>query len=145
MSLKPCLLLVEDNEDDVFLMVRALKNAEVDVPLQIVSDGQQALDYLSGQGKFADRASYPLPSVVFLDIKLPQLSGLEVLRWIRAQPEIHRTASIILTSSNHPGDVGEAYDSGANSYIVKPASYEQLVEFAKTFKAYWLDWNRTAE
>jgi CheY-like chemotaxis protein len=136
------ILLVEDNEDDVFLMTRALKNALVDLPLQVAPDGQQALDYLAGIGPYADRVTYPKPAITFLDIKLPQVSGLEVLRWMREHSDWRRSVVIILTSSNHPDDVRQAYDLGANSYVVKPASFQQLVEFAKGFKSYWLACNR---
>lgn len=136
------MLLVEDNEDDVFLMTRAMKGAEVDLRLQVVTDGQQALDYLSGAAPYNNRAEYPFPGLILLDIKLPLVSGLEVLRWIRSQPAVRRTIVIMLTSSNHPEDVRTAYDLGANSYVVKPASFQQLVEFAKGFKAYWLSCNR---
>ena len=136
------LLLVEDNEDDAFLMTRALKSAAVELPMQIVGDGQRAMDYLRGAGAYGDRDAYPLPDVIFLDIKLPQVDGLEVLRWIREQPSIRRTVVIILTSSNHPDDVRRAYDLGANSCVVKPASYQDLVQFAKAFKAYWLSCNQ---
>lgn len=144
MGLQPTILLVEDNEDDVFLMIRAMKTAGVDLPLQTVGDGRLALDYLSGAGPYADRTTYPIPSTIFLDIKLPQLSGLEVLRWLRNEPNLRRTVVIVLTSSNHPGDVRQAYELGANSYVVKPASFQQLVEFAKAFRAYWLSCNRPA-
>ena len=144
MGPQPTILLVEDNEDDVFLMIRALKAAGVELPLQTVGDGRLALDYLSGVGAYRDRSLYPVPGLILLDIKLPQLSGLEVLRWLRAEPDLRRTVVIILTSSNHPGDVRQAYDLGANSYIVKPASFQQLVEFAKAFRAYWLACNRAA-
>jgi CheY-like chemotaxis protein len=136
------LLLVEDNEDDVFLMVRAMKGAGIGWPMQTVADGRLALDYLSGTGAYSDRTTYPLPAVVFLDIKLPQISGLEVLRWLRTQPELRGIVVIVLTSSNHPGDVRQAYELGANSYIVKPGSYQELTGFAKAFKEYWLGWNR---
>jgi CheY-like chemotaxis protein len=136
------LLLVEDSEDDIFLMTRALKNADVDLPLHVVTDGQQALDYLGGIGPYADRQAYPLPLITFLDIKLPQLSGFEVLKWIRAQPDLRRSGVIMLTSSNHSGDVRQAYDLGANSYVVKPPSFQQLVEFTRAFKGYWLTCNR---
>jgi CheY-like chemotaxis protein len=138
----PTILLVEDNEDDAFLMVRALKSAGVELPLRIVADGREALNYLSGVEQYAERSAHPMPGLVFLDIKLPQVSGLEVLRWLRGLPELRRIVVIILTSSNHPGDVREAYELGANSYVVKPASYQQLVDFARAFKAYWLTCNR---
>jgi CheY-like chemotaxis protein len=143
MGALPTLLLVEDNEDDVFLMMRAMKMAEVASPLHVASDGQQALDYLAGAGKYADRSTFPLPVIMFLDIKLPHASGLEVLRWIREQADLRRVIVIMLTSSNYPDDVREAYRLGANSYVVKPATFQQLVDFANAFKNYWLLCNRT--
>lgn len=144
MSPTPSLLLVEDNDDDVFLMRRALKSAGVDLPLQTAADGQQALDYLAGSGRYADRVAFPLPTVVFLDIKLPHLSGFDVLRSLRAHPEQRRIVVIMVTSSNQPADVHLAYELGANSYVVKPASFQALSEFAKAFKDYWLQCNRTS-
>lgn len=139
------LLLVEDNEDDVFIMKRALKGARVANPLFVVEDGQQALDYLSGAGKFADREQYPLPAVVFLDLKLPLLSGHDVLAWIRRQRELESLVVIVLTSSNEPSDLNRCYALGANSYVVKPPTPEQLEELAKAFKWYWLEYNRFDE
>jgi CheY-like chemotaxis protein len=139
------LLLVEDNEDDVFLMKRALKEARIVNPLHIVEDGQEAKDYLTGAGKFADRASYPLPAVVFLDLKLPLVSGHEVLAWIRQQPELESLVIIVLTSSNEASDLSRSYALGANSYLVKPPTPEQLEELAKAFRWYWLEYNRLDE
>ena len=136
------LLLVEDNEDDVFLMKRALKEAHVTNQLCIVEDGQQALDYLAGTGKFADRENYPLPAVVFLDLKLPYVSGHEVLAWIRGQKELESLVVIVLTSSNQASDLSRAYSLGANSYLVKPPTPEQLADLAKAFKWYWLEFNQ---
>jgi len=136
------LLLVEDNEDDVFLMKRALKGAQVINPLHVVEDGQEAVDYLAGAGKFADRAAYPLPAVVFLDLKLPYISGHDVLAWIRRQKELESLVVIVLTSSNEASDLSRCYALGANSYVVKPPTPEQLEELAKAFKWYWLEYNR---
>jgi CheY-like chemotaxis protein len=136
------LLLVEDNEDDVFLMKRALTEAHVTNQLCIVEDGQQALDYLAGTGKFADRENYPLPAVVFLDLKLPYVSGHEVLAWIRGQKELESLVVIVLTSSNEASDLSRAYSLGANSYLVKPPTPEQLADLAKAFKWYWLEYNQ---
>ena len=136
------LLLVEDNEDDVFLMKRALKGARVVNPLLVVEDGQQAVDYLGGAGKFADREQYPLPAVVFLDLKLPLLSGHDVLAWIRRQRELESLVVIVLTSSNEPSDLNRCYALGANSYVVKPPTPEQLEDLAKAFKWYWLEYNQ---
>ena len=139
------LLLVEDNEDDVFLMKRALKAARVLNPLYLVEDGQEAVDYLSGTGRFADREEYPLPAVVFLDLKLPYISGHDVLAWIRRQKELDGLVVIVLTSSNEASDLSRCYALGANSYVVKPPTPEQLEELAKAFKWYWLEYNRFDE
>jgi len=136
------LLLVEDNEDDVFLMKRALKGARVINPLHVVEDGQEAVDYLAGAGKFADRSEYPLPAVVFLDLKLPYISGHDVLAWIRRRKELESLVVIVLTSSNEASDLSRCYALGANSYVVKPPTPDQLEELAKAFKWYWLEYNR---
>jgi CheY-like chemotaxis protein len=136
------LMLVEDNEDDVFLMKRALQGARVVNPLYVVEDGQEAVDYLSGAGKFADRDHYPLPAVVFLDLKLPLMSGHDVLAWIRQQREFETLIVIVLTSSNEASDLSRCYALGANSYLVKPPTPEQLDDLAKAFKWYWLEYNQ---
>jgi CheY-like chemotaxis protein len=142
MTTTRALLLVEDNEDDVFLMKRALKGAQVINPLFVAEDGQEALDYLAGAGKFADRDSYPLPAVVFLDLKLPFISGHDVLTWIRRQKDLDSLVVIVLTSSNEASDLSRCYALGANSYVVKPPTPEQLEDLAKAFKWYWLDYNQ---
>ena len=139
---KRAILLVEDNEDDVFLMRRALKGAHVVNPLHVVEDGQEAVDYLAGTGRFADRERYPLPAVVFLDLKLPYLSGHDVLAWIRRQKEFESLVVIVLTSSNEASDLSRCYALGANSYLVKPPTPDQLEDLAKAFKWYWLEYNQ---
>jgi CheY-like chemotaxis protein len=139
------LLLVEDNEDDVFLMKRALKGARVVNPLFVAEDGQEALDYLGGAGKFADRDRYPLPAVVFLDLKLPFISGHDVLAWIRRQKKLEALVVIVLTSSNEASDLSRCYALGANSYVVKPPTPEQLEDLAKAFKWYWLEYHEFGE
>lgn len=136
------LLLVEDNDDDVFLMKRALKGARVTNPLHVVEDGQEAVDYLAGAGKFVDRSAYPLPAVVFLDLKLPMVSGHDVLAWIRRQKELDSIVVIVLTSSNEASDLSRCYALGANSYLVKPPTPEQLEELARAFRWYWLEYNQ---
>jgi CheY-like chemotaxis protein len=138
------ILLVEDNEDDAYFMRQALKDAEIINPLRGVEDGQQAIDYLSGTGKYADRNQFPLPTVVFLDLKLPIRSGHEVLQWIRAQPAFKKLVVIVLTSSSEPVDLNRSYQLGANSYVVKPPTPEQLLELAEAFKLWWLRQNRVA-
>jgi CheY-like chemotaxis protein len=138
------ILLVEDNEDDAYFMKEALKEAQIFNPLRTVEDGQQAIDYLSGAPAFADRANYPLPTVVFLDLKLPMRSGHEVLAWIRAQPQFKKLIVIVLTSSNEPVDLNRSYQLGANSFVVKPPTATQLLELAEAFKLWWLRQNRVA-
>jgi len=142
MATDRAILLVEDNEDDVFLMKRALKEAQVTNPLHIVEDGNEAVDYLAGNGEFADRNLHPLPAVVFLDLKLPLKSGHDVLKWIREQPSLKSLVVVVLTSSDEPTDVHTSYRLGANSFLVKPPTAEQLLDMAKSFKWYWLEYNR---
>ncbi len=135
------ILLVEDNEDDAFLMQRALQDAAIVNPLLIVQDGQEAIDYLSGAGKFADRAQFPIPAVIFLDLKLPLKSGHEVLAWIRGRKEFDMVVIVVLTSSSEPSDIKKSYSLGANSFLVKPPTPESLVDLARSFKWYWLEFN----
>lgn len=133
------ILLVEDNKDDVFLMKRALKEARINNPVTVVETGQEAMDYLSGMGRFADRQNYPLPAVVFLDLKLPFVYGHDVLAWIRRQKEFEALVVIVLTSSNEARDLSRCYSLGANSYLVKPPTAEQLDALARAFKWPWLE------
>jgi CheY-like chemotaxis protein len=132
------ILLVEDNEDDVFLMKHALNGAGVTNPVLVVETGQQAIDYLSGANRYQDRTRYPMPVIVFLDLKLPLMSGHEVLAWIRGQRQLESLVVVVLTSSNEPSDVRRSYSLGANSYLVKPLSAQQLLDLAKAFKWSWL-------
>ncbi len=136
------ILLVEDNEDDAFLMQRALQEAAVANPMLMVEDGQQAIDYLSGAGKYADREKFPVPAVVFLDLKLPYKTGHDVLTWIRQQKELEGLVVIVLTSSAEPSDIKKSYSLGANSYLVKPPTSQSLLDLAKSFKWYWLTFNQ---
>jgi CheY-like chemotaxis protein len=133
------ILLVEDNDDDVFLMHHALNAAGVANPVFIVETGQQAVDYLAGSGVYQDRVKYPMPAIVFLDLKLPLLSGHEVLAWIRSQRQLESLVVVVLTSSNEPSDVRRSYSLGANSYLMKPMSSRQLVDLAKAFNWSWLE------
>lgn len=135
------ILLVEDNEDDAYFMKQALRDAEIANPLRHVEDGQEAVNYLSGIGKYADRGQYPLPMVVFLDLKLPFKSGHDVLRWIRSRSEFERLVVIVLTSSDEPVDLKRSYQLGANSYVVKPPTPEQLIDLTQAFKLWWLRQN----
>jgi len=139
------ILLVEDNEDDVFLMKRALKEADILNPLQLAVHGQQAVDYLAGTGEYADRVQYPLPGLIFLDLKLPFKHGLEVLRWIRAQPSLDTILVIVLTSSSEEFDIRQSYYLGARSFLVKPPTPEMLLELMLSLKSYWMKFNEFPE
>jgi CheY-like chemotaxis protein len=138
------ILLVEDSEDDVFLMKRALKLAGVVNPVYVISDGEQATLYLGGEGPYADRTKFPMPAVVFLDLKLPFRSGHEVLEWIRAQPTLESLVVVVLTSSDEPSDLRRAYSLGANSYLVKPLTPKQLTNLADAFNWSWLKYEKPA-
>lgn len=137
-----CILHVEDEEADIFLLQRALKKAGVQLPLKAVTDGQAALDYLSGAEPFADRQQNPLPCLILLDLKLPKQSGFDVLKWLRQNANLRTIVVIVLSSSADPKDVDRAYELGANSFIQKPSDLEQTVRLAQVFKDWWLTYNR---
>lgn len=136
------ILLVEDSDDDAFLLTRALRTAEIDNPVHIVTDGEQALDYLQGAGKFADRAQYALPSLVLLDLKLPRVSGFEVLEWIQRDTTLPPLVVVVLSSSGETRDINMAYRFGARSYLVKPPTAASFVDLAQGLKMYWLQLNQ---
>ena len=135
------ILLVEDNPTDVILVQRAFERARLANPLQVVDDGEAAIDYLGGKGAYQDRQQFPLPILILLDLKLPRRSGIEVLQWLRAQETLKRIPVVMLTSSDHDRDVNAAYDTGVNSYLVKPVDFEGLLQMLKTIKLYWLVMN----
>lgn len=124
----PTILLVEDNEDDVFFMRRAVSRSGVECSLQLVRDGQAAMDYLQGSGQYADRSQYPLPILVFLDLKLPYLHGFEVLEWIRRESTLKDLCVLILTSSPEERDRQRAVELEAKAFYVKPPTPEMIVE-----------------
>ena len=128
------ILLVEDNPSDVALTRRALEKSHVKNELVVVEDGKEALDYLLGAG----RGDADLPALVLLDLKLPRVDGLEVLRRIRADERTRRLPVVILTSSNEAKDVAAGYDRGGNSYICKPVDFEQFAKAIQHLGLYWL-------
>ena len=136
-----CLLVAEDDANDVFFLKRAFEQAEIQNPLHFVHDGQEAIDYLSGVGAFSDRTQYPLPSLLILDLKMPRKTGMEVLKWLDEQPELRRLPVVVFTSSAHQKDVERAYQLGANAFVVKPSSVGRRIELAKVMKGFWLDFN----
>jgi CheY-like chemotaxis protein len=136
--LSQTILLVEDFGDDVFAMERALAEANITNPLQVVTDGQQALDYLSGIGPYADRTRYPLPFIMFLDLKLPFVDGFEILAWIRQEAALKSIIVIVMTGSAESRDQDKAYALGARSYLVKPPTAETLHGIFESLKSFWL-------
>jgi CheY-like chemotaxis protein len=138
MSDQAVFLLVEDSENDAILIRRAFQKGNIINPLQVVTNGDQAIAYLKGEGAFANRAEYPLPELVLLDLKLPGIDGFQVLRWIRQQSELKALRVVVLTSSDRIQDVNLAYQLGANSFLVKPVDFERFVEISQALKGYWL-------
>jgi two-component system, response regulator len=138
------ILLVEDNPNDEALTLRVLKKNDVKSQVVVVRDGVEALDWLFGLGTHAGRDSTVLPQVVLLDLKLPKLSGLEVLRAMRAHPRTKRLPVVLLTSSKEDQDVFAAYDLGANSYVRKPVAFGDFAEAIRQLGLYWLGLNEEA-
>ncbi|MCR4296593.1 MAG: response regulator [Elusimicrobia bacterium] len=143
MPLRPVVLLVEDDPDDAFLLQDACKRLGHEEMLRVVRDGEEAIAYLLGQGAFADRLRFPLPRLILLDLKLPRISGLEVLDWRRGQGRLKNIPVIVLTASQSDADIARAYELGANSYLVKPVDSTAQLAMVKAACAYWIELNRT--
>jgi CheY-like chemotaxis protein len=141
-SQQRCILYAEDDANDVFLLHHAFQEARIQEVLRVVNDGQAAIDYLGGSGPYGDRARYPFPMLVLLDLQLPLRNGLEVLQWIRSVISLRRLVVIMFTSSRHHSDITRAYDLGVNSFISKPVSVGDRVEFARELKGWWLTRNQ---
>ena len=135
------ILHVEDDPNDVLLIGRAFRKAVVSANVQVVNDGDQAVEYLNGDNAYAQREQFPVPTLVLLDLKLPRKSGIEVLQWIRSKPGLRRIPVVMLTSSRQPVDINRAYDLGVNAYLVKPVSFETLVEMLRMLESFWLRLN----
>ena len=135
-------LLVEDREDDILLIQKAFAQAALSNAVHIVRDGEQAIQYINGDGAYADRATFPLPQIMLLDLKLPRVDGFEVLRWLRAQPELDHIIVLVLTLSNDIRDVTRAYKLGANSFMVKPTDFQDVTGMISLLKGYWLLGNK---
>ena len=131
------ILLVEDDPNDVWLVKHAFQSANISNPLRIVNDGQEAIDYIKGNGAYSDRGAFPLPKLVLLDLKMPRLNGFDVIGWMRRHYPWKLTPIIILSSSALPQDVNRAYELGANAYMVKPADYRALERLFRTIADFW--------
>lgn len=138
MARTAAILLVEDDANDALLVRKAAQKTLVGIPVLVVGNGQEAVQYLQGTGVYADRTKYPFPDIVLLDLKMPVMNGFEVLRWVRSQPKLRRLPVIILTGSVHEGDTKAAYEEGANSYLIKPGNFNELVETLRNLGDFWL-------
>ena len=139
------ILLAEDDEDHSLLVRRAFAKAKLLNPVHIVKNGEETIAYLSGEGPYSNRAEYPLPSILLLDLKMPKKNGFEVLTWIREQPGLQGLRIVVLTSSDEIRDVNQAYQMGANSFLVKPVSFNEFVTVAEVIQGYWLFMDKAPE
>ncbi len=135
------ILLVEDNRMDVELTLDAFHEAKLHNTIHVAPNGEDALDYVFGRGPYADRLRHPAPNLVLLDLKLPGVDGFEVLRQIKSTPLLKRLPVVILTSSKEEGDRALSYDTGANSYLVKPVSFDGFLGVVRQIEGYWLSLN----
>ena len=139
------ILLAEDEEDYVLLIRRAFAQAKIPNPLHVVWNGQEAIAYLKGEGKYANREEYPLPDLLLLDLKMPRVNGFEVLKWLRSEPGLAPLRVLVLTSSEELRDVNEAYKLGANSFLVKPLDFQDFTQLSRLIQEFWLKASKTPE
>ena len=142
MAMRKLILLAEDNPDDVLLTQRAFKKSNIANEIIVVKDGQEALDYLFAEGKYEGRDTSIMPEVILLDIKMPKMDGLEVLKIIREDLRTKHLPVVILTTSKEENDIVKSYCLGANSYIIKPMDFDQFVEAVRQLGLYWLVLNQ---
>src|SRR5260221_13999294 len=131
-------LLVEDEVEQAVLLRRAFEKAKIVNPLQVVHSGEEAMAYLEAAGPYADRDEFPLPKLILLDLKMPGIPGFDVLRWIRQQPQLQESRVVVLTASNEIRDVNLSYRLGANSFLVKPVDFDDLVRLTQAIQGYWI-------
>ncbi len=136
------ILLVEDKPEDVELTLRALKKSNITNKVYTVGDGEEALDFIYTRGKYATRNRKEVPKVIFLDLKLPKVSGIEVLKELKSDPETRKIPVVVLTCSREESDMLKSYEYGANSYIIKPVDFEKFAEAIKKLGLYWLVMNK---
>ena len=135
------ILLIEDNRMDIELTLDAFRERRLSNTVHVAQGGQEGLDYLFGHGKYGDREQHPLPDLILLDLKMPLIDGHEVLRQIKQLPVLKRIPVIVLSSSREEGDRAMTYDSGANSYLVKPVSFDGFLDVVHQIDSYWLSLN----
>jgi CheY-like chemotaxis protein len=127
------ILLVDDSSDDAVIMKNAFRKAGVTNSLQLLTNGEDAIAYLSGEGPYSNRTQFPLPSVILLDLNMPRTDGFEFLKWLRVQPNLRRTPVEVLTASGRPEDIARAFDAGANGYLIKPSDFEGMAEMVHSW------------
>lgn len=137
----PSILLIEDNPAHAELVLRSFEVCRSDIKIVHLADGEAALDYLFRRGHYADPHRSPRPRIILLDLRLPRVNGLQVLAEIKSYPDIKQIPVIILTTSAAESDIMSAYERHANSYLVKPAEFEELIQLVEALGKYWLDWN----
>lgn len=135
------ILLVEDESSDAALLLRGFEKAKVLNPIIHLTNGDEALGYLAGVRQYADRRKYPLPALILLDLKLPGMTGIQLLQWMRVQGEIKRIPVVVLTSNDDPDTINAAYDLGANSYLVKPGNNAEIARMVEAIQRYWVKLN----
>ena len=133
------ILLVEDDKNDICLMQRAFDSAGFLNPIYIVHDGQEAIEYLDGSGRFVQRDKFPLPGLLLMDLKMPLMDGFDVLAWLRAHRQFDTLPVVVITSSKHDLDVDKSREMGVSDYRVKPHAYEDLVRLLDDVRKCWLD------
>jgi CheY-like chemotaxis protein len=141
-NLRP-ILAAEDEESDRMILELAFARAQLPHPLAIVRDGEEAVDYLSGKGRYADRSAHPLPGLLVLDLKMPRMNGFDVLAWLTKQPEFKQIPVVVLSSSGDELDMNKARQLGAREYFVKPHSLDELIAIARQMQARWLSGTAT--
>jgi len=132
------ILAAEDEESDRLILELVFQKAELPHPLLIVRDGQEAVDYLSGTGRFVDRSVYPFPALLILDLKMPRMNGFDVLIWLATQPQLKALPAVVLSSSSDDSDIKKAQELGAREYFVKPHRLDALVKIVQQMQAHWL-------
>lgn len=134
---KPMIMIAEDDANDVFIVQKSLKRAGINNPVKWVEDGEQALEYLRGEGQYENRQEYPFPGVIITDLKMPKVNGFEILRWLRKHPECGVIPTVVLSASAQERDVVQAYQMGANCYLQKPATVEEMTALMKVMFDFW--------
>lgn len=136
------ILLIDDSDDDVFFFKHALQRKGIKYPVHVVTDGEEAITYLSGHGGFSNRTRHPLPDLIFLDIQMPGRNGHDVLQWIRQQPELKDLPVIVLSTSAHPADIQKAHAFGGNGYLIKASNAENFSNILDHTLYFWLEANQ---